>query len=183
MALTKTSLAGRHAWWVDVLASVLALGVAQAVVFGIVAVMDGNGNDQGLNGIDTVAVFGTTIDSGGLSELPPLSNELHGEVSGLYPGAVVDLVMGMTNPTTLDVIVDTVSVTVGQPSQLGCPAEALLIGPARTAAQGIIPVDVTLGAEDTTRVPITLALSDTAPSVCQGAVFPLTYRSAGWLPS
>ena len=182
MSRIATSLAGRHAWWVDVLASVLALGAAQVAVLGIVSFIDGDRVNGSLDGIDTVAVFGTTIDSSDLSELPPLSIALSGEVSGLYPGAVVDLAMAMTNPTTLEVLVDTVDVTVGQPDQTGCPAEALLIGNAQTAGQGSIPVGTLIGPDGTTEVSIRLTLSDTAPSACQGAVFPLTYQSAGWLP-
>lgn len=182
MSRIATSLAGRHAWWVDVLASVLALGAAQALVFTVVTVIDNRQDSTSLDPIDAVAVFGATIDSSDLSELPPLSIALQGDVSGLYPGAVVNLALSMTNPTPLEVLVDTVDVTVGQPDALGCPTEALLIGDARNTVRGSIPVNTLLRAEATTEVAIRLALSDTAPEACQGAVFPLTYRSAGWLP-
>ncbi|MEX2533351.1 MAG: hypothetical protein WD360_05255 [Nitriliruptoraceae bacterium] len=181
MPWIAASLAGRHAWWVDVLASVLALVAAQAVVLTVVTVIDNRQGDVSLDPIDAVAVFGATIDSSDLSELPALSIALQGEVSGLYPGAVVDLALSMTNPTRLEVLVDTVDVTVGQPDSLGCPTEALLIGDARSTARASIPVNVLLEAEATTEVAIRLALSSTAPQACQGAVFPLTYRSAGWL--
>lgn len=181
MARTITSIARPRAWWVDVLASVFALGVAQAVVFGVITVMDSGRADANLDGTDTVAVFGTTIDSSGLSKLPPLSIELQGEVSGLFPGAVADLALAMTNPTDLDIVVDTVDVTVGPPDIPGCPTEALLIGPSRTAGFGSIPANAVIGPEETARVTVQLALAQDAPSQCQGAVFPLTYRSAGWL--
>lgn len=179
MSRIATSLAGRFAWLVDVSAAVLALGAAQAVVFTVVTVVDNGGS---FDGIETVAVFGTTIDSSELSELPPLAISLQGEVSGLYPGAVVNLVKSMTNPTQLEVLVDTVDVTVGQPDKPGCPIEVLLIGDAGDTNYASIPVNARLAPETTTQVAIRLALSATAPEACQGATFPLTYYSAGRLP-
>lgn len=184
MKRSAASTIGRpRVWWLDALAAVVALGVAQAVVFGVVALID-SGRDAGaIAAADTVAVFGQAIDSTNLDELAPLQVELNGEVSGLFPGSQVDLVMMMTNPTALDILVDTVSVAVGQPDQPGCPTAALLIGADRETGRGLIPVSAVLPAENTISVTITVSLSETAPSACQGAVFPLTYRSVGQMGS
>jgi hypothetical protein len=176
---------GQNAWWVDALASILALGVAQGVVVGATAFINGGsrgGASDRPTAADTALVLQRPGGSDGVTGFTPLTVSLEGSVEGLYPGASVGLPIEVRNPTEATLRLDVLEVRVGQPDREGCPASALLIGPDRIPGGTDLPVSLMIepGTDETVSVAVTMATD--ADSACQGAVFPLDYFAQGELP-
>jgi len=175
---------GQNAWWVDALASLLALAVAQGVVIGATTFMDGGrgGASDRPTAADTALVLErpSGLDAG--AGVAPLTVTLEGSVEGLYPGASIGLPLEVRNPTETTLRLDVLEVRVGQPDRDGCPADALLIGPDRIPGGTSLDVSLLLapGVDELLAIPVTMA-SDAA-SACQGATFPLDYSAQGVLP-
>ena len=175
---------GQNAWWVDALASLLALGVAQGVVIGATTVIDGGrgGANDRPTAADTALVLERPTGTDATLGLTPLTVALEGSVEGLYPGASVALPLEVHNPTEATLRLDVLGVRVGQPDRDGCPASALLVGPDRIPGGTDLLIALVLepGDEETVAVAITMATD--ADSACQGAAFPLDYFAQGELP-
>jgi len=175
---------GQNAWWVDALASLLALGVAQGVVIGATTVLDGGrGGVEGRpTAADTALVLQRPAGADATTSVAPLTVTLEGSVAGLYPGASIGLPIEVRNPTETTLRMDILEVRVGQPDRDGCPASALLVGPDRIPGGTSIDVALLLepGGDRTVAVAVTMAKD--ADSACQGATFPLDYFAQGVLP-
>lgn len=175
---------GRNAWWMDAVASVLALAVAQGVVIGATTLMDADrgGADGRPTTVDATLVLERPSGADPTSELAPLAVTLEGSVQGLYPGAEVALPLQVRNPTEVTLRLDMLEVRVGSPDLEGCPADALLVGPDRSPGGASLELTLELGpgTEGVLAVPVTMATD--ADSACQGAVFPLDYTAQGALP-
>lgn len=175
---------GQNAWWVDALASLMAIGVAQGVVIGATTLIDGGrgGASDRPTAADTALVLERPSGAEALLGLAPLAVTLEGSVEGLYPGASVGLPLEIRNPTNATLRLDILGVRVGQPDRDGCPASALLVGSDRIPGGTDILVALVLvpGENETLAVPVSMATD--ADSACQGAIFPLAYSAQGELP-
>ena len=175
---------GQNAWWVDALASLLALGVAQGVVIGATTLIDGGrgGASDRPTAADTALVLERPTGTDATLGLTPLTVTLEGSVEGLYPGAEVALPLQVRNPTDVTLRLDMLEVRAGSPDLEGCPADALLVGPDRSPGGASLELTLELGpgTEGVLAVPVTMATD--ADSACQGAVFPLDYTAQGALP-
>ena len=107
---------------------------------------------------------------------------LEGSVSGLYPGAVIELPLEVRNPTDVMLRLDVLEVRVGQPDREGCPADALLIGPDRIPGGASFALALELEPRTDRTVAIAVGMARDTDSACQGAVFPLDYAAQGVLP-
>ena len=89
-----------------------------------------------------------------------------GDVAGLAPGVTRTLSLRLSNPNRDAISVEALVVTVGD-SSTGCSGDTLQVG--ALAGPVLVPGSGEAGAS----LPVTMASS--APSVCQGATFRLTY--------
>jgi len=174
---------GQRAWGLDVVVSVAALGTAQAIVLGGDALLDRLGRSTDATGFEAALVLERAPGNGsGADALAPLAVTLDGTVTGLYPGAAIELALQIHNPIAVDVQLDRVTVTVGTPDRDGCPAGAVLIGSAATPGEGSEPLDLRIAPDGSAILAVPVAMAGDAPSACQGATFPLTYATEGTLP-
>lgn len=91
---------------------------------------------------------------------------LTGTAQKLYPGATKTLSASITNPNPFPVVLDSVTVgTVVSGSENACPGTNVTV----TAPASLTTTPI-LGS-DPTSVPITVTLSGSAPSECQGVLF------------
>jgi hypothetical protein len=112
------------------------------------------------------SVLGGQVVKGNGDDSSAASFVVSGDVAGLAPGVTRTLSLRLSNPNGSAISVEVLEVTVGD-SATGCSAGTLRVG----AFTG--PVLVPGGGEAQASLPVTMAAS--APSVCQGATFPLTY--------
>ena len=95
---------------------------------------------------------------------------ISGELTGLYPGAILSLVLTVTNPQTFALKVTSITTTVGDASPV-CPSSYLSVssfnGPLQVAAEGHASATVVA------------SMDHSAPDACQGAAFPLQYMGQG----
>jgi hypothetical protein len=175
---------GQNAWWVDALASLLALGVAQGVVIGATTFIDGGrgGVGQRPTAADTALVLERPTGVDATTGFAPLTVTLEGSVEGLYPGASVGLPLLVRNPTDATLLMDVLEVRVGQPDREGCPASALLVGPDRIPSGTSLDIALLLGPGADETIDIAVTMASDADSACQGATFPLDYFAQGVLP-
>jgi hypothetical protein len=174
---------GPRAWWLDVVVSMAALGTAQALVFGGDTLLGIVGRGPNGPGFESALVLERAPGaSTGTSDIAPLSVMLDGTITGLYPGAQVDLTLQIRNPSQVDIQLDRLTITVGTPNRDGCPANAILVGAPASAGEGSTGLNMRLApqGEATLTVPVSMAVG--APSACQGATFPLVYAAEGTLP-
>lgn len=92
-----------------------------------------------------------------------------GEVHGLYPGVEATLAATVVNPQSVELLVTSTDVDVGDASAQ-CPADVLTFA---GAAQ-----DVLIAAGETGTVPIPVRMAADAPDTCQGASWPLTFHAS-----
>ena len=145
-------------WWrIGGAFAVVIAGLGLMAWFGTAASapVAGNGNGNG-NGDK---VFG-------ISDIP-------GRASALYPGATGSRGIRLSNPENFTILVQTVSATVGKPTDAkgkpvtACPASAVRVD--ALLATVAVPSN---GNADLTLVTHMLA---TAPDACRNLIFPLTY--------
>ena len=183
MALLPRRATGPRAWWLDVAVSIVAVGTAQAIVFGGDAVLDRLGRGPDGNGFEAALVLERAPGNGsGTDTLPPLAVTLDGSVAGLYPGAEVELALQVRNPVAVLVQLERLTITVGTPDRDGCPADAILVGTAGSPGSGSEALDVRLAPDGAALLSVPLSMAIGAPSACQGATFPLLYLTEGTLP-
>jgi hypothetical protein len=182
MAFWRRRASGHRAWWIDVAVSIAAVGTAQAIVLG--------GDELlqlvGFTGPD-VAAFESAlvlerVPGTGTPDVEPPAVSVDGTVSGLYPGAEVDLAVHIRNLSQLAVRLHQLTITVGTPDREGCPVDAILVGDFATPFVGAIELDVLVAPDGTATVLVPISMTADAPSECQGATFPLAYLTAGILP-
>jgi len=185
MRLTPRRANGQRAWWLDVAVSLAAVGIVQGLVMLGIMMIEGPERNTGSaeSGFGSALVLERAPGSSGPSlRIEPLTVTLGGEVSGLYPGVSVELELEVRNPAQVDIHLDLLTVTVGAPDRDGCPASALLIGAAAGVGGGSTALDLVLGPSGGAILSVPVTMSTGAPSDCQGATFPLTYRAQGSLP-
>jgi hypothetical protein len=106
-------------------------------------------------------------EAGGV--LSKRSPSIAGNVTGLYPGATLPLVLTVTNTKAQTITVTSISTVVGKDSKL-CGAANVHV----TKFSGKLLVPAT--GKATTTVEVLMAHS--APNACQGAVFPFRYHGS-----
>ena len=98
----------------------------------------------------------------------PKTFVIEGSVDGfLYPGVTEALPVVFANPTSKEISVDQVAITVGDASTV-CTAESVTVG--------VVPVPVLVDENGETTVEVPVVLPVDAADACQGAVFPITYE-------
>jgi hypothetical protein len=95
---------------------------------------------------------------------------LTSSVTGLYPGADIQVPVQVHNPMPFDVAVHSADVRVGDASA-ACPATYLRA----SSFSG----DVVAAAHDDATIPIRMRMLASSPDACQGATFSLTFTAAG----
>jgi hypothetical protein len=131
MPLLPRRATGPRAWWLDVAVSLAAVGTAQALVMLGIDVLDGGRDARGGPGSEAALVLERAPGSGAAGDLlEPLGVTLEGSVSGLYPGARIELTLEVRNPSQVALRLDELVIAVGTPDRDGCTAEAILVGDA-----------------------------------------------------
>jgi hypothetical protein len=185
MPFLPRRVTGPRAWWLDVVVSLLAVGTAQAIVFGGDTLLDRIGRGSGGPGFEAAVVLERApggSNGSGSAEIAPVSVLLDGAVTGLYPGAEADLQLQVRNGSSVAVQLERLTITVGTPDREGCPADAILVGSPASPGEGSTGLDVRLAPEGTATLRVPVAMVAGAPSACQGATFPLLYLTEGTLP-
>jgi hypothetical protein len=183
MRITPRRSTGPRAWWIEVAVSLAAIGTVQGLVMLGVTLIEGPGRDGGDPGLESTLVLERAPGSTDTSQrIEPLTVTLEGEVSGLYPGATIELELEVHNPAQVDVHLDRLTVTVGTPDRDGCPASALMVGTAAGIGGGSAALDLVIGPSGGAVLTVPIIMIPGAPSACQGATFPLTYLAQGTLP-
>jgi hypothetical protein len=183
MPLLPRRATGQRAWWLDVAVSIAALGTAQAlVVLGVTVLDSGRGDTNGLGSEAALVLELAPGGSGPGDLLEPLGVTLEGSVSGLYPGARVELTLAVRNPSQVELRLDELLIAVGAPDRDGCTADAILVGGALTSGAGKVDLATTIPPDGATTLRVPVGMDRDAPSACQGATFPLSYLAAGTLP-
>lgn len=116
------------------------------------------------------------IGAGAAAVSPPPSSDvasdqsgrftISGSVTGLFPGASMPLVLTVSNHREFAIVVTSITTSVGSPSP-SCASANLSVSQ--------FVGNLSVPAEGTSKVTVTVTLSLAAPDACQGAVFPLQY--------
>jgi hypothetical protein len=174
---------GPRAWWLDVVVSVAVLATAQILVMGSGTFLERVGRGAGGLGFEaSLALERAPGDSDGADRPEPLGVTLDGTVTGLYPGAQVDLALKVSNLARVAVQLDRLTITVGTPDREGCPAEAIHVGAPSSVGAGSTTFGLRLAPAGTATLIVPVSMVGGAPSACQGATFPLEYHAEGTLP-
>lgn len=182
MQLLPRRATGPRAWWLDVAASLVAVGTAQALVMlGIHLLDDGRDGQLGL-GYEAALVLERAPGGDTADLLEPLRVTLEGTVSGLYPGARVELAIAVRNHAQVELRIDELVIAVGAPDRDGCTADVILVGGALTSGAGRVDLATIVPPLGATTLSVPVGMDRDAPAACQGATFPLSYLAAGTLP-
>lgn len=149
------------------LCAVLGAGVVGVAAFVVVGGSGGSA-DIMLNGVGAAAVGETTAAAPIAAAAGRFG--IAGHASGLYPGASVPLELMITNPEPYDIVVTSITTTVGTPSA-GCPGSLLTV----TAFAG----NQTVPAHASRHVTVTVSLAHAATNACQGVTFAFHYAGIG----
>jgi hypothetical protein len=125
------------------------------------AAIVGSGAGHGLISRTVPQDSGTTV-----TPSKPQGFRIAGSVGGLYPGKTALLVLTVTNFEPFAIVVQSLSVSVGN-ANTGCTASSVSV----TGFTGALAVPK-LG---TAMATVQFTLLHSAPDACQGAVFALTY--------
>ncbi|GAB2806470.1 hypothetical protein GCM10027200_02760 [Lentzea nigeriaca] len=117
-----------------------------------------------------------SVSSGesGMQQLKPFEiNDISGAAVELTPGAVGERKVRLSNPNSVDIIVESLSAVPGQPLDAtqqrveGCPAGVLTVVPLKEVVE--IP------AGGAVEVAMKVQVAKDVPAACSELVFPLTY--------
>ncbi|HZQ77990.1 MAG TPA: hypothetical protein VFE55_11710 [Acidimicrobiia bacterium] len=111
-------------------------------------------------------VLGRQVVNGDTNDPAAQSFVVSGDVDGLAPGVTRTLSLTLSNPNDGAISVRSLTVTVGD-GRGGCTAGNVEVGP--WAGPVLVP------GRGRAAVSLPVTMLDSAPGVCQGATFPLTY--------
>jgi hypothetical protein len=100
----------------------------------------------------------------------PSSFSISGNVSGLFPGAILPLKLTITDAKRFGIIVDTVSTSVGT-SSTTCSAKNVTV----STFSGHLHV----AARHSAQLSVQVEMHHSAPNACQGTRFTFTYTGRG----